>query len=64
MGVPPNYERRRQMQAMRERGMSFNQIAREMGCTYQNVAQILAKERKGHFRPYDDKRVIYRGLRQ
>ena len=64
MGTPPNIERRRQMRAMRERGMSFNQIAREMGCSYQNVAQILAKESKVHFRPFDDKRVIYRGLRQ
>lgn len=62
-GRVPNYERRAQMVAMHERGMTNPEIARELGCSLQNVAQILCKEGKAHFRPYSSERCIYIGLR-
>lgn len=49
--------------AMRAEGMSYMEIAARCGCSYQNVAQMLARRDMGKFRPFSKERCCYDGLR-
>src|SRR4051812_41151763 len=41
-GRPPDHQRRHQVVALRSRGLTFKQIARRLGVTYQTVEQLFA----------------------
>ena len=49
---------------MRAQGMTYRQIAEICGCTYQNVAQMLAKSDANKFKPVTPNRCCWEGLRQ
>ena len=49
--------------ALREKGLTYAEIAKELGISRQAVAQVLSKEQKSHFRPWTSDRCPYVGLR-
>lgn len=49
--------------ALREKGLTYTEIAKELGISRQAVAQVLGKEQKAHFRPWTSDRCIYVGVR-
>lgn len=57
MSKKDRQERRKAMQKMYESGRSANDIAKEFGCSYQNVYQNLrqAGYQRRFFKPRDDK---------
>lgn len=48
----------------REAGMSYPQIAKMYGVSYQCVAQACARRGIGHFKPYTKEEVVYPNLRK
>lgn len=57
-------ERKRQMDKLRKKGMSYQQIAWEFGVSKQRVFQIIGGSKENHFRPFNKERCIYVGLRK
>lgn len=49
--------------ALRGKGLTYAEIAKELGISKQAVAQVLSKEQKSHFRPWTSDRCIYVGVR-
>ena len=49
--------------ALREKGLTYKEIAKELGISRQAVAQVLSKEQKSYFRPWTADRCPYVGLR-
>jgi len=52
-----------EFESLRAEGMTYKQIAAAYGCSYQNVAQMMAKYEAEQFRPLSKERCIYDGLR-
>ena len=50
--------------ALREDGLTYAEIAKTCGCSYQNVAQRLSKENKVIFRGIVKEQVVFDGLRK
>lgn len=49
---------------MREQGMTYHQIADELGVSVGTVANALADGNPPYFRPFNKERCIYAGLRK
>ena len=52
-----------EFESLRAEGMTYKQIAALCGCSYQNVAQMMAKYDADKFMPVSKNRCIYDGLR-
>lgn len=52
-----------EFESLRAEGMTYKQIAARCGCSYQNVAQMMAKYEADKFMPVSKDRCIYDGLR-
>ena len=50
--------------SMREKGMTYREIAEECGCSYQNVAMALARRNVARFRCFTEKGCVYPALRK
>jgi transcriptional regulator with XRE-family HTH domain len=50
--------------ALRQQGMTHQEIAAACGVSRQRVAQVLAQRTEGHFRPYKPEECVYDGLRK
>lgn len=50
--------------ALRAEGLTYREIAKICGCSFQNVAQALAKENKNYFHIFGEDQVVYNGLRE
>ena len=48
---------------MRAEGMTYQEIAKACGCSYQNVSQVLARYNANQFRAFTKKRCCWDGLR-
>ena len=48
---------------LREQGLTYREIAAQLGVTYQAVAQVCAKKRKTHFRKISPSVCVYPALR-
>ena len=51
-------------ESMRADGMTYQEIAKACGCSYQNVSQTLARFKKSQFRPIGKSRCCWDGLRK
>ena len=49
--------------SMREKGMTYREIAEECGCSYQNVAMALANRNVNRFRHITEKGCVYPAIR-
>ena len=50
--------------AERDKGLTYVEIAKKYGVSYQAVAQCCAKHTPGHFKPYTETEVVYPNLRK
>ena len=53
-----------EMEALRAQGLTYREIADKFGCSYQNVAQMLAGSSRKCFRTITPERVSFDGLRK
>lgn len=49
---------------LRAQGLTYKEIAERCGCSTQNVQQTLSRSDKKYFHPFNEKQVVYDGLRQ
>ena len=55
--------RLQEWEALRAEGATYREIAKRYGCSYQNVAQTMAKRNVKQFRAITEKQCCFKGLR-